>query len=305
MPVARPYTSFGNGNGFPFIPPSAEITGVDYWITLGGYSRDDYENNVPVTQDQIDLSLVNAMKLYRLLHKFSSQLTVGENAPEVQTVFASTVQPDEREVDRSFGTEVLYTQGSFLRFLAGGTFVGYGVNAGVASGLTTGTANSYGQMAFNSLFNHAASGANFAYDFAYTNITGIPYVVRAFSTSDFAFSVDAASKTITTTGTTRTSKASYTYAGGDTFEFWNASEYYNISRSSVSGIGYTGQTLTATPGVWSAGTVVTGQWLSNGIPIAGATELTYVVAAEFDDSTFIYEETGNPGNIVVRSSNEV
>lgn len=59
----------------------------------------------------------------------------------------------------------------------------------------------------------------------------------------------------------------------------------------VSGIGYTGQTLTATPGTWTNADTVTGQWFSDGVALSGQTAITYTVTSATEGSSFTYVET--------------
>lgn len=58
----------------------------------------------------------------------------------------------------------------------------------------------------------------------------------------------------------------------------------------ASGVGYTGQTLTATAGSWSSGTP-TGQWYAGAVAISGATSLSYVVNEAYNGAAFLYRET--------------
>lgn len=66
----------------------------------------------------------------------------------------------------------------------------------------------------------------------------------------------------------------------------------NNTPPSIAGTTYQGQTLTATPGVWSSGTP-TGQWQADGVDIVGATALTYVVLATNEGKSFTYIETNS------------
>eukprot|EP00918_Siedleckia_nematoides_P084689 GHVU01186095.1.p1 GENE.GHVU01186095.1~~GHVU01186095.1.p1 ORF type:complete len:297 (-),score=18.17 GHVU01186095.1:157-1047(-) len=56
---ADPFTALGLGNGFPFCPQKADVSGETKWVTLGGTQK----GSSP-TQGEIDLSLKNAMKLF-------------------------------------------------------------------------------------------------------------------------------------------------------------------------------------------------------------------------------------------------
>ena len=61
MPTATPFTALGRGNGFSFCPNKVDVSGYDYWVTLGGYKKTDTGDP---TQAQVDLSLKNAMQLF-------------------------------------------------------------------------------------------------------------------------------------------------------------------------------------------------------------------------------------------------
>ena len=61
MPEAESFNALGKGNGFPFCPAKGDVSGFDYWVTLGGFKKTD--GGSP-SQAQIDLSLSNAMKLW-------------------------------------------------------------------------------------------------------------------------------------------------------------------------------------------------------------------------------------------------
>ena len=61
MPTATPFTALGRGNGFSFCPNKVDVSGYDYWVTLGGYKKTDTGDP---TQAQVNLSLKNAMQLF-------------------------------------------------------------------------------------------------------------------------------------------------------------------------------------------------------------------------------------------------
>lgn len=70
----------------------------------------------------------------------------------------------------------------------------------------------------------------------------------------------------------------------------NATVPANTTAPVISGVGYTGQTLTAVAGAWTGGTP-TGQWYADGNAIADETGLTYDVTSDRDGSEFEYVET--------------
>ena len=73
----------------------------------------------------------------------------------------------------------------------------------------------------------------------------------------------------------------------------------NTTPAVIVGVGYTGQTLTATAGTWVGGSP-TGRWKADGVDIDGETSLTYVVTSDLDGSSFTYVET--VGAIMVSSN---
>lgn len=66
----------------------------------------------------------------------------------------------------------------------------------------------------------------------------------------------------------------------------------NITAASINGTNTSGSLLTATPGTWSGTAPITiaGQWMADGAPISGATELTYTIAVP-TGSVITYRET--------------
>jgi hypothetical protein len=62
---------------------------------------------------------------------------------------------------------------------------------------------------------------------------------------------------------------------------------------SASGSTQVGSTLTALPGLWDSGVVLTYQWLRNGVAISGATNLTYLLAAADSGAEISVKVTGS------------
>lgn len=65
-----------------------------------------------------------------------------------------------------------------------------------------------------------------------------------------------------------------------------------VTAPAIAGVGYAGQTLTATAGVWSGADTVARQWFADGAPVGRATSLTYTVAPELDGKEFAFREIG-------------
>lgn len=57
----------------------------------------------------------------------------------------------------------------------------------------------------------------------------------------------------------------------------------NVTAPTITGTAQVGQTLTSVPGTWTGGPTFTRQWKADGVNIAGATDTTYVVHADYTD----------------------
>lgn len=75
MPVATSFTALGRGNGFPFCVDKVDVSGFNYWMTLGGFKKTD--GGSP-TKKQIELSLFNACRLYWTTYKVNGTVTYNE-----------------------------------------------------------------------------------------------------------------------------------------------------------------------------------------------------------------------------------
>ena len=109
MPVAYPFSTLGKLNGLSGCVPKVDVTPYDYWITASGYSKDDFDASVAVTQDQIDQSLHAIGRLYWNLYRVtcatglvsipSSMLTEvivsGWDAP-IDPIQPDPIQPKDR-----------------------------------------------------------------------------------------------------------------------------------------------------------------------------------------------------------------
>ena len=157
MSVATPFKSDGMGNGFPFCPTTIDVVAFDtentdydpdyitHWITLGGYSKDDFDASTPVTDAQIELSKQNAIKLFWNLEKVTGEASHASSGASV-TEMPVTSSPDGGDLapkDRvclsSVGGQVSDNSGPAIalmkagiiirRMVAGDTFLGYGILA--------------------------------------------------------------------------------------------------------------------------------------------------------------------------------
>lgn len=122
MPTATQFNALGKGNGFPFCLDKIDVSGYDYWTTLGGFKKGD--GGSP-SQAQIDLSLRSAMKLWwniaGLDVTISASLDAGVpgsiSSEIIDPAFASIGEPETRvcefEIDESFSDEDELDFGSF------------------------------------------------------------------------------------------------------------------------------------------------------------------------------------------------
>lgn len=74
MPTATSFTALGRGNGFPFCADRVDVSSFDFWVTLGGYAKTSSGN---VTQEQINNSRINAMKLFWNVNSLTVASTLG------------------------------------------------------------------------------------------------------------------------------------------------------------------------------------------------------------------------------------
>jgi len=80
MPTATSFTALGRGNGFPFCLDRLDISSFSHWVTLGGYQKTNADAGTSVTQNQINLSFANAMKLFWNAYRFNINIeVVGTN----------------------------------------------------------------------------------------------------------------------------------------------------------------------------------------------------------------------------------
>ena len=110
MPTATPFTALGRGNGFSFCPNKVDVSGYDYWVTLGGYKKTDTGDP---TQAQVNLSLKNAMQLFWNLDGWTGLLSfvgVGDPSSEITSLSMKngdwTVGNDGYYANKLDGTQV-------------------------------------------------------------------------------------------------------------------------------------------------------------------------------------------------------
>ena len=89
MPTATSFAALGKGNGFPFCVPEVDVSSFPYWVTMGNFKKTD--SGSP-TQEQIDLSLSNAMKLFWNFNGYTAVL--GGNSDDAGTY---TIDIDQEE----------------------------------------------------------------------------------------------------------------------------------------------------------------------------------------------------------------
>ena len=215
MSVATPFKSDGMGNGFPFCPTTIDVVAFDrqrtqtttptrritHWITLGGYSKDDFDASTPVTDAQIELSKQNAMKLFWNLEKVTGEASHASSGASV-TEMPVTSSPDGGDLapkDRvclgfGIGGSVVHNPGpavavmnasiGIIRMVAGDTFLGYGIPAlprttsGLlyTNGIHAGTSYDYPTTPHVALWSMATQDPINVGVFAYTIKNGIHFV---------------------------------------------------------------------------------------------------------------------------------
>jgi len=82
MPETTKFFSDGMGNGFPFCLKKEDVSGYDYWTTLGGYNKNDADALIEPTG--IAESLEKAMKLYWNYNGHSVEF--ADLSPETLTI---------------------------------------------------------------------------------------------------------------------------------------------------------------------------------------------------------------------------
>ena len=107
----------------------------------------------------------------------------------------------------------------------------------------------------------------------------------------------------TAEGTTFTA----TFLSSGEYEFVAASPSVtrpaNTTRPAITGTAIVGQTLTATPGVWTGSPAISRVWLANGVPIPNATGATFVLtSAQVGRKISVMESASNSaGNTIAVS----
>lgn len=177
MPTATRFTAFGRGNGFPFCIDDENVDSYFDYVTLGGYRKSDTGDP---TQQQIDDSLVGAMKLfwnsYSLTGRsegksFGAEASIGDEEAgtneevELQTdftfdpVLGEELTPIARvcKINGNFSTQISRSDsaapaqgataqlkiGSFdiIRMIKNGNFIGFGVHSEVPFSLSAGSSS--------------------------------------------------------------------------------------------------------------------------------------------------------------------
>ena len=98
MPTATSFTALGRGNGFPFCADRVDVSSYDFWVTLGGYAK---TSSGDVTQEQINNSRINAMKLFWNVNSLTVASTVGDNTT-IDRPYSSTRTFDFENGDYDF-----------------------------------------------------------------------------------------------------------------------------------------------------------------------------------------------------------
>ena len=145
--------NFSHLGNFPVCAESlteVDVSGYDYWVTLGNFKKTD--GGSP-TQSQIDLSLENARKLFWDIYGLTGSVTdtsgvdtvtitnatVDDNTtsnlptdnPYGKVCNSSTYQNVEKSDSSEIATLSIYWSFSIIRMLNGSEFIGYGVQGSI------------------------------------------------------------------------------------------------------------------------------------------------------------------------------
>lgn len=260
MPTADPFTFYGTidtskpsnnagGEAFPFCVEEVDVSGFDYWTTLGGFKKGD--GGSPTTK-QIGDSWINACKLYwssysvtgsyqtqdsggsasgSLTADVDSDLNSGNAIPEdrqcgdgAQVQKITSVSPG---MSYLVGNALNESGGGFVRMYNGATddetnFVGYGIrNSAFWNGAFEHWVEQdtfYEAVAQVNSYYNEETASGYIYDYAYVTLSGIHFVCEAFARDLPESLVDAANLTARADDTSSTGKVSQ--ASLDSLEFY-------------------------------------------------------------------------------------
>jgi hypothetical protein len=111
---------------------------ITHWTTLGGYNKDAFDASTPVTDEQIELSLQNAMKLFWNLENVTGEAYHPSSGASVTAVPIATAPKDRVCLSSVGGQGLSFGEGAtalmkasivISRMVAGDTFLGYGILA--------------------------------------------------------------------------------------------------------------------------------------------------------------------------------
>ena len=208
MSEATPFKSDGMGNGFPFCLDAIDVVAfqaenddegygwITHWTTLGGYNKDAFDASTPVTDEQIELSLQNAMKLFWNLEKVTGEASHASSGASVTEMPVTSypdggdLAPKDRVCKEGIGGFVAYNlvgggagmtaSIGIIRMVAGDTFLGYGIPA------LPRTTSGYGYLSTNGI--HAGT------DYPYTSIK--PHVALWSMATEEPFNYDSFAYTV-------------------------------------------------------------------------------------------------------------
>ena len=145
-----PHFAFlGAGNGFKSCLPEIDVVEfetenddegiglITHWITLGGYNKDAFDAETEVTDEQIELSHRNAMKLFYNLETVNGEASHASSGASV-TELVLDQSPEDRVCETGIGGSAIDNPGPhaqistgiiIARMVDGATFLGYGISA--------------------------------------------------------------------------------------------------------------------------------------------------------------------------------
>lgn len=199
--IADSFHFDGGAGSFNLCPREVDLSGHDMWTTLSGYSKDDYDAGIPVSEAQVRLSLQHATRLfYNLLSmsgsmgpgsEFSTQLDGVVSFVDDASVSGLQVvrggQPRERACQQfnllsrlnSPSSSLLEMDVRVARLTVGGVLVGWGLFGGRFSEPFTATADqssSRSASVLSSYVDDTLEDNGFTQSFAYVDFHGMSFV---------------------------------------------------------------------------------------------------------------------------------
>ena len=202
MPTADSFTALGRANGFPYCLSKVDVSGSDYWTTLGGTQKGG-----TATESEKNLSIVNAMKIVWNFESidFTLSSNTSGGSKSISSLDDSGKEPKERLCDPGISDRKTETGSGnslvanyddipglgFSRFYDGSTsdennYVGVGMAPSLdassppplfdISGSASTARIAYRLSGVGVEPNQLFSGTNITLETGYVTISGLPFV---------------------------------------------------------------------------------------------------------------------------------